>query len=87
MEGYLQKAFPMLHQAAGHGGKFRRMDAFVLHPFRRNFAFHGAAFVSEAGFAFGMMERRLKAEVYHSDGEGRAVGDSNCQVWIKQYQP
>jgi len=40
---------------------------------RRNFAFHGAAFVFEAGFAFGMMERRLKAEVYHSDGEGRAV--------------
>lgn len=29
--------------------------------------------VASAGFAFGMMERRLKAEVYHSDGEGRAV--------------
>jgi hypothetical protein len=30
MEGCLQKAFPMLHQAAGHGGKCRRMVALVL---------------------------------------------------------
>lgn len=69
--------------ATSAGAVAQRSNPELLLPYFAFIASDGIANIAHCqinkpGFAFETMEKRLKAEMYHNDGEGRAAWDSQC---------